>query len=321
MKSLVTGGSATRRACGATTCRTACQRPSPSTRAASICVRRHGEQPRAVVLGLGRRVVEPQREPARDQRAQPQPELGEPVVDDDELQQQRRAAEELDVPQRERGERRRPVHAAPAPAPRRAPSPAPSTRATGRASPARRARGRESTGRTLRRSTSPARTARARTRAPPASRSARCSTPSTRPASSVHSPQRCSSTGSVPSRTSVLQSRVHLVPEPPVAGPGHHRVANLAESRRQASSARAARRSRARWAHRAARRRSAPAPGRGRDPPARRRRCERRRRPRGASARPASPGSVPTRRPARSASVAGARGSLRRTVSRSGPAQ
>ena len=45
MKSLVTGGSATLSACGAMTWRIACQRPRPSTRAASIWVRGTARSP------------------------------------------------------------------------------------------------------------------------------------------------------------------------------------------------------------------------------------------------------------------------------------
>ena len=69
--------------------------------------RGHAREPGAVVLALGRRVVEAEREHARGERRERDAELGQPEVDHDQLHEQRRAAEQLDVADRERGERLR----------------------------------------------------------------------------------------------------------------------------------------------------------------------------------------------------------------------
>ena len=102
---------------------------------------RHALEAGAVVLRLGRRVVEAERERAGDERIERDAELGQTEVEHDQLHEQRRAAHELDVAGREPAQRRRRRScAAEREQRRRAAPPAPSRRARARASAARRAR-------------------------------------------------------------------------------------------------------------------------------------------------------------------------------------
>ena len=95
-KSLVIGASARRNACGARTSTRIWRSLKPSVRAASSCTRRHGLERAAIDLAFVRGVVQPETEQRRQKRRQLD-ERRKTEIQDEQLQQQRRAADHLDV--------------------------------------------------------------------------------------------------------------------------------------------------------------------------------------------------------------------------------
>ena len=123
MKSLVTPGSANRNACGMITRRSASAPDMPSACAASICAARDRLDAGAVDLGLVGGVVQAEAEDRPRRSASSASTAREAVVETIELQQHRRAAEQLDVGRRRARRRRAASATATATAPARAAAP------------------------------------------------------------------------------------------------------------------------------------------------------------------------------------------------------
>ena len=103
-KSFVIGGSASRSACGSSTWRSVCVGAHAERARRLGLAARDREQRAAIDLGLVRAVVEAEAEDRGLHRAEAVVRR-EAVVEDEQLQQHRRAAEQLDVDARERARR------------------------------------------------------------------------------------------------------------------------------------------------------------------------------------------------------------------------
>ena len=126
MKSLVTGGMTTRKACGRTTWRKRLPAAHAQRQRGFGLAARDGLDAGAVILGLAGGVVQAQAEDAGQEGVEPDADFRQAVVDQEKLDEQRRSADDLHIGLGQPAHGAIAVKPQPAPPPARPPPPAPS---------------------------------------------------------------------------------------------------------------------------------------------------------------------------------------------------